>query len=95
MSIPRTTHTWLAPLYDALEGRGTRQPQIGSATGTVGLYGATGIARLATGTAGITGLTGAGGMTAFSMVWINGGSGAFYTLTDVVAALKNVGILKP
>lgn len=94
MSMPRTTHKWLQPLYDALDGRGIRQPQIGSPTGTVGIYGATGIAQLASGTAGITGLTGAGGMTAFSMVWINGGSGAYYTLSDIVTALKNVGILK-
>lgn len=97
MSIrSRITHSWLKPLYDELEGRGAlRQPQIGCSTGTVGIYGATGIAQLATGTAGITGLTGAGGMTAFSQVWINGGSGAYYQLSDVVCALKNVGILKP
>ncbi len=95
MSLPRTTHRWLQPLYDALDGRGTRQPQIGTSTGTVGLYGATGVGRIATGTAGITGTTGAGGMTAFERVWINGGSGNWYTLSDIVTALKNVGILKP
>ncbi len=95
MSLPRTTHTWLRPFYDCLEGKTTRQLQLGSPTGTIGLYGATGVrSQLATGTAGITGVTGAGGMTAFSQVWINGGTGSYYTLSDVVVALKNVGILK-
>lgn len=91
----RPTHQWLKPFFDVLDGSSVQQPRIGSSTGTVGLYGVTGIARLATGTAGITGVTGAGGMTAFSMVWINGGTGNFYTLSDVVVALKNCGILKP
>lgn len=57
MGLPRTTHRWLQPLYDALDGRGTRQPQIGSSTGTIGLYGATGIAQIATGGAGILSAT--------------------------------------
>jgi hypothetical protein len=96
MGLPRTTHPWLQPFYDALDGSGTRQVQLGSSTGTVGLYGATGIAgRLSTGTAGITGITGAGNMTDFSMVWISGGTGNFYRLDDIVIALKNCGILKP
>jgi hypothetical protein len=92
MSMPRTTHPWLQPLYDALEGRGTRQPQLGSATGTVGLYGATGIARLATGTMAppAGSITGASGL-----LWANGGSGSYYHQNDVVAALKNLGVLKP
>lgn len=82
--FPTTTHTWLKPLYDTLN----------SPTGKPGFYGTSGIAQLATGTAGITGVTGAGGMTAFSMAWFNGGSGAYYTISDLVTALKNVGILK-
>jgi hypothetical protein len=68
--------------------------RVGNASGTVGVYGITGIAQLATGTAGITGVTGAGGMTAFSVVWFNGGTGAYYTISDIVTALKNIGILK-
>ena len=95
MSVPRTTHQFLQPFYDALEGRGIRQPQIGSATGTVGLYGATGVAQLPTGTAGTTGITGMGQNTGFNAIWLNGGSGSYYTLSDMVTALKNVGILKP
>jgi hypothetical protein len=92
MSIKRPTHTWLKPVLDNLDGL-TKQP-FGVATSVHGFYGQTGIAQLATGTAGITGITGAGGMTAFSQVWINGGSGAYYQLQDIVTALKNVGILK-
>lgn len=92
MSIKRTTHTWLKPVFDNLDGI-TKNP-FGVATSVHGLYGQTGVAQLATGTAGITGMTGAGGMTAFSQVWINGGSGAYYQLQDIVTALKNVGILK-
>ena len=93
MAFPRTTQTWLKPLYDALDGRGVRQPVMGSSTGTIGMYGTTGIAgRLATGTAGITAWTGAGASA--GLLWFNGGSGAFYTIGDVVVALKNMGVLK-
>lgn len=91
----RPTHTWLKPLFDVLDGSGTQQPRLGSSTGTVGLYGVTGIARIATGTAGITGVTGAGGNTGPSVWWFNGGSGSWYTISDVVVALKNIGVLKP
>lgn len=93
MSIPRTTHQWLQALYDRLEGKSSQPLNLGSPTGLLGFYGATGVARLATGTAGITGWTGAGATSAFT--WINGGSGTYYTPSDVVLALKNVGILKP
>jgi hypothetical protein len=91
----RPTHQWLKPLFDVLDGVGVQQPRIGSSTGTVGLYGATGIApRLATGTAGITGWTGAGSSTV-SQIWFNGGTGSFYTVSDAILALKNLGALKP
>jgi hypothetical protein len=92
MSTKRPTHTWLKPVLDDLNGLSQRP--FGVATSLHGLYGQTGIAQLATGTAGITGVTGAGGMTAFSMAWFNGGSGAYYKIEDIVTALKNVGILK-
>lgn len=96
MGLPRTTHQWLQPLYNALDGKGTRQPQLGSSTGTLGFYGTTGIAgRLATGTAGITGFTGAGSNTGTLSLWFNGGTGSWYTQSDVIIALKNCGILKP
>lgn len=49
MTMPRSTHGYLQPFFDAIDGRGTRQPQIGSPSGTVGLYGATGILPVATG----------------------------------------------
>ncbi len=71
-----------------------RTAQLGSPTGNLGLYGASGGPQLATGTAGITGLTGIGA-SGFGSVWFNGGSGSYYTLPDVVTALKNAGILKP
>lgn len=91
MSMKRTTHTWLKPVWDNLDGLTSRP--LGVATSVHGFYGQTGIAQLATGTAGITGLTGIGA-SGFGSVWFNGGSGAYYTLSDVVVALKNVGILK-
>lgn len=93
MGLPRTTHSWLQKFYDALDGRGTRQPQIGSPTGTIGFYGTTGVAgRLATGTNGITGWTGAGSSTV-SNIWWNGGTGTYYRVDDLVRAMKNCGLL--
>ena len=106
----RTTHTWLKPLYDVLEGKSSASLSLGSSTGIIGLYGSSGVAaRLASGTAGTylqptsigasgfhaTGL-GASGLFAFlNKVAYNGGSGNYYTADDLVTALKNVGILKP
>jgi hypothetical protein len=92
MSLKRPGATWLKPLLNNLDGL-SQQP-FGVSTSIHGFYGQTGVAQLATGTAGITGITGAGGMTAFSQLWINGGSGAYYQIQDIVTALKNVGILK-
>lgn len=115
--VPRTTHKWLAPLYNYLDsvlssvvpsggsgianaawvGKGVPITQLGNASGLVGNYGSSGIAgQLATGTAGITGFTGlAAGASGPANWWFNGGSGAFYTIGDVVTALKNNGTLKP
>lgn len=95
MAIPRNTHTWLKALYDRLEGKTAASLVLGSSTGVIGLYGASGTARLATGTAGITGVTGAGGNTGPSVWWFNGGSGNYYRIDDLVVALKNAGVLKP
>lgn len=89
--IKRPTHTWLKPVLDQLDG--VFATGLGSASSLHGLYGQAGVAQLASGTAGITGWTGAGSSTV-SNIWFNGGTGAFYNLSDVVTALKNVGILK-
>lgn len=94
MSVPRTTHQWLQPLYNFLEGKVSRHLQFGSSTGVIGLYGSTGLAPiLASGTAGITGWTGPGSPS--GILWFNGGTGNYYTQNDIVLALKNIGILKP
>lgn len=106
MSLPRTTHPWIQPFYDALEGRGIRQPQIGSPTGTVGLYGATGILPIATGGNlilgatfvgasgfGATGVGASGLYTHLARFADNGGSGTPYTHGDVVSALKRLGAI--
>jgi hypothetical protein len=89
--IKRPGHTWLKPVFDSLDGI-NRYPA-GVATSVHGFYGLTGIAQLATGTLGITGLTGIGA-SGFGSVWFNGGSGAYYTLGDIVTCLKNAGFLK-
>lgn len=84
MSIPRTTHTWLQPLYNALEGKKARPLQLGSPTGALGLYGASGILR-PTGLGAITASTGLSGYDTKS----NGGTGTqFYSLQDLVLILK-------
>jgi hypothetical protein len=93
MSIPRTTHTWLEPFYDVLEGKTARSLSLGSPTGYLGFFGASGGRQLSTGTAGITGWTGLGSPSGIH--WFNGGTGAYYTNSDVVLALKNIGVLKP
>lgn len=93
MPFPRSTHQWLRHVYAALNGR--TYLSLGSPTGAIGLYGATGTAgQLATGTAGITGWTGAGSSTV-SQIWFNGGTGTFYTISDLVLMGKNAGLLKP
>lgn len=97
MGVPITTHQWLRPLYNALNGRsasptGVAYTQLGSATGLLGVYGATGGRQISTGTNSIgaaTGLGNSGGL------WFNGGSGAYYTQNDVVLALKVMGVIKP
>ena len=106
----RTTHTWLKPLYDLLEGKTSASLSIGSSTGIVGLYGSSGLAvQLATGTNGLfnnatsfgasgfgaTGIGGSGLYVHLGRASYNGGTGNFYTSNDIVTALKNVGILKP
>lgn len=128
VGAPRTTHQWLKPLYDYLDGLGSLitpsgasgianaywvgksvpQTQIGNATGVVGLYGFTGLAQIATGglftTAGsalgasgfqATGIGASGLYTHLANAAFNGGSGTPYTITDIVAELKNIGALKP
>lgn len=95
--FPRTTHTWLQPLYNTLN----------SPTGKPGFYGTSGLAQIATGglflTAGsalgasgfqATGLGASGLYIHLANAAFNGGSGAAYTITDLVAQLKNIGILK-
>ena len=106
MGIPykvRTTHQWLQPLYNWLEGKTSDQLQLGSSTGILGLYGATGAPRLSSAAAAygggggagyFSGVTGAGipiGPSGTAMY--NGGTGTFYATNDVVRALKNAGIL--
>ncbi len=106
MSIPRTTHPWLKPFYDMMEGKGTRQPQIGSSTGTIGMYGVTGIApRLATGGLNLsatflgasgfasTGIGASGLYTHLARFAAHGGTGTPYTLDDLVRSLKNLTII--
>jgi hypothetical protein len=94
MSIPRTTHQWLQPLYNVLDGHASRPLQLSSPTGIVGFFGASGI-KQPTGL-GVTGSAAAGGVTGttFFDLRTNGGTGTnYYTLTDVVADLKGLGIL--
>lgn len=96
MSIPRTTHTWLSPLYNTLEGKVVRPLQLGSATGFLGFYGVSGIQR-PTGV-GSTGGAVAGGPTGttFFDQRSNGGTGTnYYTLNDLVLFLKRNGLLTP
>jgi len=92
MSVPRTTHQWLKPLYDMLEGKGGRNTQFGSPTLPIGLYGFTGFLPLTTAAAGqVTGATGAG--LPSGLGFFNGGTGTCFTVNDVVKALKNLGVL--
>lgn len=89
-------------------GKGVQITQLGNATGLVGLYGFSGIAQVATGglflTAGsalgasgfqATGIGSSGLYTHLANAAFNGGSGTPYTITDIVAELKNLGALKP
>jgi len=95
--FPATTHQWLQPLYKALN----------SPTGKPAFYGTTGIPQIATGglyvVAGsalgasgfqATGMGASGLYTHLANAAFNGGSGAAYTMTDLVAQLKNMNILK-
>lgn len=75
-------------------GAAVPQARVGNASGIVGLYGASGAAQIATGTAGTTGFTGVGAASGAAW-WFNGGSGAYYTVGDIVTQLKNMGVLKP
>lgn len=106
MAIPRTGHTWLKPLYDCLEGKGSAPMSFGSPTGVVGFYGFTGLPRVATGGNGIlsatyigasgfasTGIGNSGLYVHLARFADNGGSGTPYTHGDVVNALKNAGFL--
>ena len=83
MSIPRTTHQWLQPLYDALEGKKLRPLQLGGPTGALGLYGASGILQP-------TGLGASAGWTGSTAIpKTNGGTGTqFYSLSDLVLIMK-------
>jgi hypothetical protein len=95
MSIPRTTHQWLRPIYDVLDGHSIRPLQLSSPTGIMGFFGASGI-KQPTGI-GFTGSASLGGSTGVSFYDLrsNGGTGAqYYTLTDVVQALKGLGLLR-
>lgn len=107
MSIPfkvRTTHTWLQPLYNWLGGQTGDQLQLGSPTGVIGLYGATGAPQLSGATAafgtaggagyfsGVTGLLAPIGPSGSAMY--NGGTGTYYGVNDITRALKNAGILQ-
>lgn len=94
MSIPRTTHQWLKPFYDMLEGKGNRPLQLGSPTGALGFFGTSGLARVATGTYGSTAGTTAGASGLLTLR-SNGGTGTLVTLDDVVRALKSHGFLLP
>jgi hypothetical protein len=96
MSIPRTTHTWLVPLYNTLEGKVVRPLQLGSATGFIGFFGVSGIVRPAA--FGSTGGAVAGGPTGttFFDMRSNGGTGTNYvTFNDVVLYMKRLGLLTP
>lgn len=87
MGVPVTTHQWLKPLYDTLNGKGSRPLNFGSPTGVMGFYGSTGIAR-PTGIGASLGITG----TTFFDARTNGGTGTqFYTLNDLVLLLKRRG----
>lgn len=107
--VPRTTHTWLKPLYNYLDngvaaitpsgasgiastawlGAYVPQSVVGNATGTIGVYGASGILQPTglgmTGSATLGGPTG----TTFFDFRTNGGTGAqYYSFTDIVNILK-------
>lgn len=92
---PRTTHQWLQNLYNYLDGIGAASPALGASTGYIAFYAATGVTggqQIATGTVASGGPS---GTNAASTAWTNGGiSGTYYTLSDVVGALKTTGFLK-
>ena len=95
MATPVTTHQWLRNLYLFFTGRGTNQPmQLGSPTQVMGFYGFTGLPRLASGALRATGgyTAGASGAAVDSQLY-NGGTGTYVSVSDVVKALKNIGVL--
>lgn len=68
-------------------GKGVAAVQIGNASGIIGLYGSTGLAR-PTGLGATAGTTGLSGFDLRS----NGGTGTqFYSLNDLVAIMKSRG----
>ncbi len=93
--FPRTTHTWLQPLYNAFN----------SPTGKPAFYGTSGMPRVASG--GIQALVatnfgasgfpatgvGASGLYTHLGRAAYGSTGTIFTMNDVVDALKNIGIL--
>lgn len=95
MATPITTHQWLRNLYLFFTGRGTNQPmQLGSPTQAMGFYGFTGLPRSPTSIYRSTGgFTGGASGAAVDSELANGGTGTYYSRSDVIRALKNIGIL--
>lgn len=104
---PITTHKWLQPLYAFLRGFGTASQytgptgmlapstvQFGTPTMTIGFFGATGTKQpTGLGSTGSAAGGGATGSTFFDQRW-NGGTGTnYYTVNDIVNALKSEGLL--
>lgn len=100
-------HTWLRPLYDWLvgfggvvgaSGAGIAQigfqgagAQVGGPTAIVGFYGASALAQPQASAGGTNGYTGPSG---FAILGSNGGIGTkTYYLSDLVADLKNLGLI--
>lgn len=95
MSIPRTTHEWLQPLYNVLDGHASRPLQLSSPTGLIGVFGASGSRQwTGAGSTGSVSLGSATGTSFFDQRW-NGGTGTnYYTNNDIVAAFKAFGWFK-
>lgn len=95
MANYRSTHQWLKPLYDELDGRTPRPVQLSSSTGYLGVFGASGTTRMPTGF-GFTGGAAQGGATGttFFDFRTNGGTGAaYYNFTELVGYFKRLGWL--